>query len=328
MEQRSLGKTGRTVSAIGLGCAGMSEGYGTPNDAQSWQTLAAAIENGVNFFDTADIYGSGHNEELLGRFIRDRRDQVVLATKFGLVRKPGAPPVVDNSPQYAQAACDASLQRLKTDRIDLYYLQRRNAEVPIEDAVGAMADLVRAGKVRYLGLSEVSPETLERACAVHPIAAVQSEYSLWTRGPEARMLDACRKLNVSFVAYCPLGRAFLTGAVRNLDTLEKTDFRQRLPRFQAGALEKNVELLQSLEAFAAQRKASCAQIALSWLLSKHPHVIPIPGSKQPDHVAENAAAASIKLTSREIYELDVLFAPAAVVGDRYPPPAMAGIEAC
>jgi aryl-alcohol dehydrogenase-like predicted oxidoreductase len=327
MEQRSLGNTGRAVSAIGLGCASMSEGYGTPHDEQSWQTLSAALESGVNFFDTADVYGDGHNEDLLGKFLQNRRNRIVLATKFGVVRKPGAPPSIDNSPQYAQSACDASLRRLKVDTIDLYYLQRRNLEVPIEETVGAMADLVRAGKVRYVGLCEVSPETLRRAYAVHPIAAVQSEYSLWTRGPETQMLETCRELNVSFVAYCPLGRAFLTGTVRNLDPLEKTDFRRRLPRFQSGALEKNLELLQALETVAATRNTSCAQIALAWLLGKHPHVIPIPGSKQPQHVTENAAAASIKLSSREISELDALFTSSAVVGDRYPAPAMAGIEA-
>jgi len=328
MEQRLLGNGEFKVSAIGLGCAGMSEGYGTPNDAQSWQALCAAIEHGVSFFDSADAYGIGHNEELLGRFLEGRRNRIVLATKFGLVRKPGAPPSIDNSPRYAKAACDASLQRLKIDTIDLYYLQRRDPAIPVEDVIGAMADLVRAGKVRYLGLSEVSPETLRRACAVHPITAVQSEYSLWSRGPEAKMLDACRELNVSFVAYCPLGRAFLTGTVRALETLEKTDFRQRLPRFQSGALDKNVALLRPLEALAAQHNASCAQISLAWLLGKYPHVIAIPGSKRPDHVVENAAAAAIKLTPHEISDLDAHFAPAAVAGDRYPPPAMAGIEAC
>jgi aryl-alcohol dehydrogenase-like predicted oxidoreductase len=328
MERRTLGNTGQLVSAIGFGCAGLSEGYGTPDDLQSVRTLASALENGVNFFDSSDIYGNGHNEKLLGEFFKDRRGRAFVATKFGVVREPGAPPRIDNSPAYARAACEASLSRLKTDTIDLYYLQRRDASVPIEEIVGAMADLVRAGKVRYLGLSEVSPDTLKRACAVHPIAAVQSEYSLLTRGPEAKMLKACRELNVSFVAYCPLSRALLTGALQNLDALEKSDFRQRLPRFQSGALDKNVELLKSLQTIAGRHNATPAQIALAWMLCKHPHVIPIPGMKQPAHVIENAAAASIALTPAEIEELDTGFAPTAVVGDRYPPPAMAGIEAC
>jgi aryl-alcohol dehydrogenase-like predicted oxidoreductase len=327
MEQRSLGNTTCKVSAIGIGCAGMSEGYGTPDDAQSLQALQAAWDGGVNFFDTSDAYGIGHNESLLGRFLQIQRDSAVIATKFGLVRKPGAPPAIDNSPQYLRTACEASLKRLGVEAIDLYYLQRRDPNVPIEEVIGAMADLVFAGKVRYLGLSEVSSDTLRRAHAVHPIAALQSEYSLWTRGPEKQVLETCRELGVSFVAYCPLGRAFLTGAVKNLETLEPGDFRQRLPRFQKDALDRNVELLQGLEAFAARRNVSCAQLALAWMIRKHPHVIPIPGSKQARHVAENAAACDIELSADEISELEALLPSSAVVGDRYPPPAMAGIEA-
>jgi aryl-alcohol dehydrogenase-like predicted oxidoreductase len=328
MEQRYLGNTGQTVSAIGLGCAGMSEGYGATEDLQSLQTLSIALEKGVNFFDTADVYGNGHNEQLLGKFLQDRRGRAFVATKFGLVRKPGAPPLIDNSPSAVRPACDASLQRLKTNTIDLLYLQRRDPEVPIEEVVGAMADLVQAGKVRYLGLSEVSPETLRRANAVHPIAAVQSEYSLCTRGPEVKMLRTCRELKVSFVAYCPLGRGLLTGAVKNSTTFEQNDFRQRLPRFQGEALARNLELLKPLEALAAEHEATRAQIALAWLLNKYPHVIPIPGSKKSRHATENAAAAAIKLTQHEIEKLDALFSQTAITGDRYPPPAMAGIEQC
>jgi aryl-alcohol dehydrogenase-like predicted oxidoreductase len=327
MQQRSLGSTTDQLSAIGLGCAGMSEGYGTPDDAQSLQTLFTALESGVNFFDTADIYGNGHNETLLSQFLQARRAGIVLATKCGVVRKPGAPPAIDNSRDYIHAACEDSLRRLRIDTIDLYYLQRRDPNVPVEDSIGAMAELVRAGKIRRVGLCEVSADTLRRAHAVHPIAAVQSEYSLWTRGPESRLLPACRDLGVSLIAYCPLGRAFLTGTIRSVDGLSESDFRRRLPRFQAEPLEKNRLLLAALEAFAVRRGVSCGQIALAWLIRKHPHVIPIPGSKQPRHAAENAAAADIALTTQEIAELDAMFEPSAIAGDRYPPQAMAGIEA-
>ena len=327
MEQRELGKTGVRVSAIGLGCAGMSEGYGTPNDAESLETLSQAVANGVNFLDTSDVYGAGRGEELLGQFLRQQpRNAVVVATKFGLVLRPGAPPVVDNSPDYARTACENSLRRLGVDAIDLYYVHRRNPEVPIEDVVGAMADLVRAGKVRYLGLSEVSPDTLRRAMKVHPIAAVQSEYSLWSRDAEKAMLDVCRELGVTFVAYCPLGRGMLTGKVSSLNGLEATDFRRRLPRFADGALEKNLELVRTLDAFATRYGATHAQIALAWLLCKHPHVVPIPGTKRVRYALENAAATRVQLPPGEISQLDALFAPSAVTGDRYPPPAMRGIE--
>jgi len=327
MQQRPLGMTGQPVAAIGQGCALFSEGYGTANDPQSLLALEAALESGMTLFDTSDAYGIGHNEELLGRFLRDHRGRAQLATKVGLVRKAGDPrATISNAPEYIRSACDASLRRLSTDTIDLYYLQRRDPEVPLEEVIGAMADLVRAGKVRYLGLSEVSADTLRRACSIHPIAAVQSEYSLWSRGPEASVLEACRTLGVTFVAYCPLGRAFLSGAITNTDHLEPNDFRRRMPRFQAGALEKNRELLPALERLAAARAVSCAQIALAWLLCKHPNVVPIPGSRQPKHIRENAAAAGITLSPAEIQELDALFPPSAVVGARLPAPAMAGIE--
>jgi aryl-alcohol dehydrogenase-like predicted oxidoreductase len=245
----------------------------------------------------------------------------------GLVRKPGAPPAIDNSPEYIRAACDASLQRLGIDTIDLYYLQRRNHDVPLAEVIGAMAELVEEGKVRHLGLSEVSAETLHSASQIHPIAAVQSEYSLWSRDPETGMLDACRALGVTFVAYCPLGRGFLTGTVQNVDTFEANDFRRRLPRFQPEALAKNSELLPVLAAFAAERGVGCADVALAWLLCKNPHVVPIPGSKRPDHVRTNAAAANIKLSLDEIAKLDAMFSPAAIAGPRLPEPAMMGIEA-
>lgn len=327
MQYRSLGASNVKISAVGLGCAGMSEGYGTHDDEQSLRTLSAAAERGVNFFDTSDAYGMGHNEELLGRFLKTWRDPVVIATKFGIVRKQGSPaPFIDNSPEYIRQACEASLRRLGLETIDLFYAHRRNPAVPIEDMVGAMAQLVQAGKVRHLGLSEVQSETLRRAHAVHPIAAIESEYSLWTRDPEAGVLNTCAELGVTFVAYCPLGRAFLTGTLTSTEHLEASDFRRRLPRFQLDAMEKNSRLVRKLQAFAAKRGVTSGQIALAWLLSKHPHVVAIPGTKQPRYATENAAAADITLGSREVLELDALFPPAVATGDRYPAPAMAGIE--
>lgn len=327
MEQRPLGLTGKQVGAIGHGCALLSEGYGTPDDDESLRTLVAASQAGVSLFDTSDAYGLGHNEQLLGRFLRGRREQVTLATKVGVVRRPGDPrSTIDNTPQYIRAACDASLRRLGIETIDLYYLQRRDHGVPLAEAIGAMADLVAAGKVRQLGLSEVSAETLRLAFKIHPIAALQSEYSLWTRGPETEVLDTCRELGVTFVPYCPLGRAFLTGEITDTASLEANDFRRRMPRFQPGAIEKNRELLPALTAFAAARQASSAQIALAWMLCKHSNVVPIPGTRRPQHVMENAAAANIRLSPAEIAELDALFPASAVVGARLPAPAMAGME--
>lgn len=328
MLRRPLGKTGTTVSAIGLGCMGMSEFYGPGDDRQSLETLATALEQGIDFVDTADMYGLGHNEELLGRFLKGRRERLVVATKFGIVRDPDAPAArrIDNSPQYVRQACDASLRRLGIDTIDLYYVHRRDRSVPIEDTVGAMAQLVKGGKVRYLGLSEVSPETLRRAHAVHPITAIQSEYSLSTRGPERQMLATCRELGVTFVAYSPLGRAILTGAVKSEESLAPGDFRRSNPRFQGDALRANLRLVQGLADFAARRGATSGQIALAWLLSKHPDVVPIPGTKRPRYVIENAAAAGIVLSGAEIAALDELFDPAAVAGDRYAPAGMAHLE--
>jgi aryl-alcohol dehydrogenase-like predicted oxidoreductase len=328
MQRRSLGRTGITVSAIGLGCMGMSEFYGPGNDQQSLETLATALAQGIDFLDTADMYGLGHNEELLGRFLKGRRERVVLATKFGIVRDPDAPTArrIDNSPQYVRQACEASLRRLGIDTIDLYYAHRRDRSVPVEDTVGAMADLVKAGKVRYLGLSEVAPETLRRAHAVHPITAIQSEYSLWSREPERQMLAACRELGVTFVAYSPLGRAMLTGTVKDEESLAPGDFRRSNPRFQGDALQQNLRLVKGLADFAQQRGATGGQIALAWLLAKQPDVVPIPGTKRPRYVIENAAAAGIRLSAAEIAALDQLFEPAAVAGERYSPGGMAHLE--
>jgi aryl-alcohol dehydrogenase-like predicted oxidoreductase len=326
MQHRPLGRTGQSVSALGLGCMGMSEFYGARDDVESLATLEAALAAGIDFFDTADTYGHGHNEDLVGRFLRGRRDKVTLATKFGIVRKPGSyERRVDNSPAYIRSACDASLKRLGVERIDLYYMHRRNPDVPVEESVGAMAELVQQGKVKALGLSEVSVDTLRRAHKVHPIAAVQSEYSLWTRDPEQGMLQASAELGVTFVAYSPLGRAFLTGTVSNPDKLPEGDFRRASPRFQAEALERNNRLVASLEKFAAEHKAKPAQVALAWLINKHPHVVPIPGTKRRTYLAENVAAAEIKLTAADIAELDRIFAPGAVAGARYTEEGMKGV---
>ncbi|HEV7138529.1 MAG TPA: aldo/keto reductase [Steroidobacteraceae bacterium] len=328
MLRRPLGKTGTTVSAIGLGCMGMSEFYGPRNDEQSLATLATALDQGIDLLDTADMYGAGHNEQLLGRFLKGRRDRVVLATKFGIVRNRENPAErrIDNSPRYVREACEASLRRLGIDTIDLYYIHRRDPSVAVEDAVGAMAELVKAGKVRYLGLSEVAPETLRRAHAVHPITAIQSEYSLWSRGPEREMLATCRELGVTFVAYSPLGRAMLTGAVKGEESFTPGDFRRTNPRFQGDALRQNLRLVEGLAGFAARRGATSGQIALAWLLAKHSDVVPIPGTKRPHFVIENAAAAGITLTPEEIAALDELFDPSAVAGERYAPDRMGRIE--
>lgn len=330
MHQRTLGAGGPAISAIGLGCMGMSEFYGESDDRQSLGTLVRALELGINFFDTADTYGFGHNESLLGRFLKEvgpaRRAQVLVASKFGIVREPGRyERRIDNSPDYLRRACDASLQRLGTDSIDLYYCHRRDPAVPVEEIVGALADLVAAGKVRRIGLSEVSPETLRRAHAVHPVAAVQSEYSLWSREAEQGMLHTCAELGVSFVAYSPLGRAFLTGAV-DAEQLADGDFRKHNPRFVGAAEKHNRQLVAELGRFAAPRGLSNAQVALAWLLGKHAQVTPIPGTRRISYLEQNAAAAEQTLTADEIAELDRIFAAGRVAGARYPEAGMVGIE--
>lgn len=326
MQHRTLGRSGLSVSALGLGCMGMSEYYGPRNDEESLATMAAALDAGIDFFDTADMYGHGHNEELVGRFLKGRRDRVILATKFAVVRnQETGERRIDNSPAYIRAACDASLKRLGVERIDLYYMHRRNPETPIEDAVGAMAELVKQGKVRALGLSEVSVETLRRAHKVHPIAALQTEYSLWSRDPEQGLLQACAELGIAFVAYSPLGRAFLTGTVSKAEDLPEGDFRRINPRFQGEALERNNRLVAALAKFASEHNARPAQIALAWLLNKHPHVVPIPGTKRRTYLAENAAAAGVMLAAADVAELDRMFAPGAVAGTRYPEEGMKAV---
>lgn len=330
MNYRNLGASGLSASTIGLGCMGMSEFYGPSDDAESLRTLERALELGVNHFDSADTYGLGHNETLLGRFIAQggaaRRRQVIVATKFGIVRAAGQyERRIDNSPTYIRSACEASLRRLGVDHIDLYYCHRRDPAVPVEDVVGAMGELVRAGKVRAIGLSEVSIESLRRAHAVHPVAAVQSEYSLWSREPETGMLAACAELGTAFVAYSPLGRAFLTGA---LDTarLAEDDFRKRNPRFVGEAQAKNQQLVETLTAFAAERNLSSSQLALAWLINKHPHVMPIPGTRRISYLESNAGAADIVLPPDEIDRLDRLFDPQGVAGARYPEAGFVGVE--
>jgi aryl-alcohol dehydrogenase-like predicted oxidoreductase len=330
MQTRLLGRQGQAVSAIGLGCMGMSEFYGQSDDGESLRTLERAFELGVNFFDSADTYGAGHNERLLGRFLKAggpaRRRQVVIASKFGIVRAAGQyERRIDNSPDYIRSACEASLQRLGVEQIDLYYCHRRNPDVPIEEMIGAMAELVAAGKVRQIGLSEVSPETLRRAHGVHPVAAVQSEYSLWSRAAEQGMLQTCAELGVGFVAYSPLGRAFLTGTV-NTEMLPENDFRKHNPRFAAGAEAVNRQLVDGLHQFAVVKGMSNAQVALAWLLGKHAQVIPIPGTRRIGYLEQNAAATACRLTPAELAELDALFSPEKVAGTRYAEAGMVGIE--
>lgn len=318
------------VFPIGLGCMGMSEFYGASDDAQSLATLEHALDLNVQLFDTADTYGLGANEELLGRFIAAggsaRRARMVLATKFGIVRVPGAyERRIDNSPAYIRSACEASLKRLGVEQIDLYYCHRRDPAVPIEDVVGAMADLVTAGKVRALGLSEVSADSLRRAHAVHPIAALQSEYSLWTRAPEADMLPLCKELGTAFVAYSPLGRAFLTGTL-NPEKLAADDFRTHNPRFQGDAGVANARLVAQLTALAQTWGLSNAQLALAWLLNKQAHVIPIPGTRSRTRLEENVAAASTILSDQQMAQIESIFAPGAAQGARYPDAGLVGME--
>jgi aryl-alcohol dehydrogenase-like predicted oxidoreductase len=320
MRTRRLGRHGPEVSALGLGCMGMSQSYGVPNDSESAATLAKALELGITFLDTADIYGPFSNEELVGRAIRGRRDRVVLATKCGLVPgPPGEGNRVDGTPAHIRSACDASLRRLGVPSIDLYYLHRVDPRTPIEESVRAMATLVDEGKVRYLGLSEVSPRTLRRAQAVHPITAVQSEYSLWTRDPEAGILPACRELGVGFVPFSPLGRGFLTGTVRSLEGLPANDFRRGLPRFHEGNLEQNLALADQLRSLAGEKGCTPAQIALAWVLAQGAEIVPIPGTKRTKYLEENVAAVDLDLARDDLERLDSLFGVGAVRGDRYPP---------
>lgn len=328
MQERKLGASGFAVSAMGLGCMGMSEFYGPTDDAQSLATLERALELGVTLYDTADMYGAGHNEKLLGGFVKTRRDRLVLATKFGIVRQPGQyERRLDTSPAYVRQACEASLRRLGVETIDLYYAHRISPQVPIEDTVGAMAELVAAGKVRAIGLCEVSPGTLRRAHAVHPVSAVQSEYSLWTRDPEGGVLAACRELGTAFVAYSPLGRGMLTGAVTGQRDFAADDFRRLSPRFQGDALEANLRLVGAVKGLAADKGCSPGQMALAWLLHQGDDIIPIPGTRRIKYLEENVAAAAITLSAADLAQLDAALPPDAAIGARYPEEGMKGLNA-
>ena len=317
MLHRTIGPL--SVSAIGLGCMGMSEFYGPANEQQSIDTIHRALDIGVTFLDTADMYGIGENEKLVGRAIAKRRNEVTLATKFGNVRDPGDPSKfsISGRPEYVRAACDASLQRLGVDHIDLYYQHRVDLETPIEDTVGAMARLVEAGKVRYLGLSEARPETIRRAVAVHPITAYQGEYSLWTREIESEILPTCRELDIGFVAYSPLGRGLLTGKVTDVEALAENDSRRRHPRFQGENLDRNMDLVSRVSSLASEKGATPAQLALAWLLYRGDDIVPIPGTTKISRLEENAAAADIELSEADMAHLDEAAPLGAGAGERY-----------
>jgi len=318
MEQRQLGRGGPLVSAIGLGCMSMSQSYGTRDDEESVRAIHRALDVGITFFDTAWIYGEGHNEILVGRGLGARRKDIFLATKCGIVPAvPGPGIEAHGTPQAIMAFCDDSLSRLGTDVIDLLYLHRVDPEVPIEESVGAMAGLIKAGKVRHLGLSEASPATIRRACTVHPILALQSEYSLWYREPEKAVLPVCRELGITFVPFSPLGRGFLSGSVKETDSLASNDVRRRLPRFQGANLDRNLTLVNRLQVMASRKGCTPAQLSLAWLLAKGKDVVPIPGTKRVKYVEENAAAAAIQLTHAEMAEIESTFTPDAAAGDRY-----------
>ena len=315
MKKRRLGPF--TVSAFGLGCMGMSQSYGTFDDTESARVLLRAVDVGYTFFDTAALYGFGHNESLLGRTLKARRHDIVLASKCGLFKDAQGRRSVDGRPETLKRTCEEGLQRLQTDVIDLYYLHRKDPNVPIEDSVGALAELVQAGKVKTIGLCEVSAATMRKAHRVHPIAALQSEYSLWTRNPEALVLPACRELGIGFVAYCPLGRGFLTGTVRDAVQLGPQDLRRSMPRFQDANLPANVRLLEEFAAIARARGCTMAQLALAWLLGRGDDIIPIPGTKRMRYMEENAAAADIVLPEEICRRLEELINPNTVAGARY-----------
>ena len=326
MQTRKLGSQGLEVSALGLGCMGMSDFYGARDDAESEATINLALDRGVTFLDTADMYGVGRNEELVGRVVRDRREWVVVATKFGNVRAPdGAFLRIDGRPDYVRQACDASLRRTGLDFIDLYYQHRVDPDVAIEETVGAMAELVQAGKVKYLGLSEAGPDTIRRAHAVHPITALQTEYSLWSRDPEAELLPLCRELGIGFVPYSPLGRGFLTGRIESPDALAPDDTRRNNPRFQGEAFERNRALADTVKRFAADKDCTPAQLALAWVLAQGDNIVPIPGTKRRTYLEDNLGSLEVRLSPEHLAQIGDALPPGAATGTRYAAPQMAAL---
>jgi aryl-alcohol dehydrogenase-like predicted oxidoreductase len=327
MEHRHLGTAGLETSALGLGCMGMSEFYGPADERESAATITRALDLGLNFLDTADMYGMGRNEELVGRVIRGRRDEVVLATKFGNVRDPNDPTrrSISGRPEYVRTACDASLRRLGVDEIDLYYQHRVDPMVPIEDTVGAMSELVGAGKVRFLGLSEAGVPTIRRAHAVHPISALQSEYSLWTRDPEDGVLAVCRELGVGFVAYSPLGRGFLAGEIRRFEDFAPDDFRRMNPRFQGENFQRNLDLVDRIGELAREQRCTPAQLALAWLLAQGDDIVPIPGTRRPSRLNENVEGLQLELSAEDLRRIDEVAPKGAAAGERYQPAGMKAV---
>jgi aryl-alcohol dehydrogenase-like predicted oxidoreductase len=327
MEQRSLGTQGLRVSAEGLGCMGMSEFYGTVDETESISTIHRALDLGITFLDTADMYGTGRNEELVGRAIRDRRNEVVLATKFGNVRAPdGTPQGISGRPEYVRQACEASLKRLNVESIDLYYQHRVDPDTPIEETVGAMSRLVEEGKVRFLGLSEAASDTIRRAHQTYPISALQTEYSLWTRDPEDEILATVRELGIGFVAYSPLGRGFLTGQIKSPEDFEPDDFRRHNPRFQGENFKKNLQLVDAIEEIAEKKGCTPGQLALAWLLAQGKDIVPIPGTKRRERLEENAAAVNVTLTEDELRRIDEIAPQGVAAGTRYPEAGMARVN--